>query len=70
MGFKPGPRESSLYLTHYSIQTRTSTAFATEAAGVVRRVVHISALCSVSFIAVKGKARASYRRVIIMHHIQ
>ncbi len=46
-----------------------STAFATEAAGIVVRLVHISAVFSLSFNAVKGKARPSYRRVILIHHI-
>ena len=46
----------------------TSTAFATEAAGIVGRLVHISALCLLSFNAVTGKARASYRRITLIHH--
>ena len=39
----------------------SSSAFATEAAGIVGILVHISALCSIPFNAVKGKPHASCR---------
>ncbi len=41
----------------YTIQSQRLYRFATEAAGIVCPLVHISALCSLSFNAVKGKAR-------------
>ncbi len=44
----------------FSIQSlSTSTAFTTEAAGIVSHLVHISALCSLFFNAVKGLLQAS-----------
>ena len=56
------------YLMPYN-KASASTAFATEAAGIVDSLVHISALCSLSSNSIKGKARDSYRRVILIHHI-
>ncbi len=46
-----------------------STVFITGAAGIVGRLVHISALCSLFSNAIKGKARTSHREVALIHHI-
>ncbi len=52
-------KENDLML--YSRQSQHFTVFATEAAGIVCRLAHISALCTLSFNAIKCKARAPYR---------
>ncbi len=54
-------------ICYIAYRTSASTSFATEAAGIVGHLVHISApiylQCS------KGRARASYGWVILIHHI-
>ncbi len=54
---------------YIAYRASASAAFAIEAAGIVGHFVHISGICSLSFNALKGKVRAPYRWVIIIHHI-
>ncbi len=44
-------------VAEYKYKASASTAFSTESEGIVARLVHISALGSISCNAVKGKAR-------------
>ncbi len=50
-------------MPYIGYRASTCTAFATETAGNASGLAHISALSSLSFTAMKGKARASCRRI-------
>ncbi len=70
MQFAPGPYPLKINIqSHIADKARAFAAFTMEAAGIAGRLVYISALCSLSFHIIKGKARAFCRRVIFIHPI-